>query len=194
MHWHTLHPTPTPLRAWVVGSSAALHLGCEEHPVVGGLQQHARARCACAALACRTQDVTLALCIAEILWWHNYGHCITPSTLYNITSDHARMHPLLNGHAAIGAQRHSLRADAELHAVIGALETAGVDTRARARSGMVGGPFARMVPKRHVVVVMSRASCSSCRIALAHLAKCLKLDITAVQGAKDGGVVHVKKY
>ena len=83
---------------------------------------------------------------------------------------------------------------AELHAVIGALETAGVDTRARARSGMVGGPFARMVPKRHVVVVMSRASCSSCRIALAHLAKCLKLDITAVQGAKDGGVVHVKNY
>ena len=78
---------------------------------------------------------------------------------------------------------------AELHAIIGALERAEVSTHSRALSVHMGGPFASMVKKRHVVVVVSRASCSSCKIALAHLAKCLKIDITVVQGAKDGGVM-----
>ena len=42
-----------------------------------------------------------------------------PSTLYNIISDHARMHPQLNGRAAVRAVLHPLRADAA-HALMAA--------------------------------------------------------------------------
>ena len=75
---------------------------------------------------------------------------------------------------------------AELLAIIGSLEKHTVDTCKRAAHVKQGGPFAQAIPTLHVVVVVSRPSCSSCKMAMKHLAKCLKLRITVAQSSING--------
>lgn len=75
---------------------------------------------------------------------------------------------------------------AELLAIVGALEKHGIDTLARAAKVALPGPFSTMIPALHIVVVVSRPSCSSCKTAMKHLAKILKLQITVAQGSAKG--------
>ena len=75
---------------------------------------------------------------------------------------------------------------AELLAIVGALEKHGIDTLARAAKVAQPGPWATMIQAVHIVVVVSRPSCSSCKTAMKHLAKILKLRITVAQGNAKG--------
>ena len=44
-----------------------------------------------------------------------------------------------------------------------------------------------MLTAKHVILVVSRPSCSTCRVAMAHLAKALKLHLTVAQARPKGG-------
>ena len=63
--------------------------------------------------------------------------------------------------------------------LIGTLQAAGFDLLQRATDIENA---AERVEHCHLVLVVSRASCSSCRVALAHLARRLRLKITVAQG------------
>ena len=59
---------------------------------------------------------------------------------------------------------------AELLAIIGALGDQQETVLKRARTLKQGGPFAAMLTTQHVIVVVSRPSCRTCKVAMAHLA------------------------
>ena len=75
---------------------------------------------------------------------------------------------------------HFQAGHAELLVLIGALEAAGLDCAQRASGGAVG------VEEVHVLLVVSRRSCSTCKVALTRLAERLRLKITVAQGTTDG--------
>lgn len=73
---------------------------------------------------------------------------------------------------------------AELLVLIGTLQAAGFDLLQRAADIETA---AERVEHCHLVLVVSRPSCSSCKVALAHLAGRLQLKITVAQGM---GSIH----
>ena len=82
---------------------------------------------------------------------------------------------------------------AEPLAIYGSLVAAGVDCRDRAAKIEAGRP----VDPLDVVLVVSRPACSSCNIAIPHLAKRLNLKVTVAQGnanAQTGCVPIVETY
>ena len=83
---------------------------------------------------------------------------------------------------------------AELLAIIGALEDKQEKVLERARNLKQGGPFAAMLTAKHVILVVSRPSCSTCRVAMAHLAKALKLHLTVAQARPKGGVPFLATF
>lgn len=68
---------------------------------------------------------------------------------------------------------------AELLVLLGTLQAAGFNLLQRAAD--IENADER-VKHCHVVLVVSRPSCSSCRVALAHLARRLRLQVTVAQG------------
>lgn len=83
---------------------------------------------------------------------------------------------------------------AELLAIIGALGDQQETVLKRARTLKQGGPFAAMLTTQHVIVVVSRPSCSTCKVAMAHLAKALKLHLTVAQARPKGGVPFLATF
>ena len=75
---------------------------------------------------------------------------------------------------------HFQAGHAELLVLVGALEAAGLDCAQRVSGGAVG------VEEVHVLLVVSRRSCSTCKVALRRLAERLRLKITVAYGTNRG--------